>query len=92
MVETDSGSAKKKGGRAGKQRQLGRENDEYLEEETPVERMQRLHTSRMDTRLWTLALRRKGKAGGKRKQLRVELGKDEEGRVDLTRNAPDQKS
>ena len=25
------------GGRAGKQRQLGRENDEYLEEETPVE-------------------------------------------------------
>ena len=32
-----------------------------------------------------------GRAGGKRKQLRVEL-KDEEARVDLTRNAPDEKS
>ena len=30
-------------------------------------------------------------AGGKRKQLRIEL-KDEEARVDLTRNAPDEKS
>ena len=46
-----------KGGRAGKQRQLGREIDEYLEEKTPVEiigeRKQRLRTSRMDTRLRT---------------------------------------
>ena len=32
-----------------------------------------------------------GWAGGKRKQLRIEL-KDEEGQVDLTRNAPDEKS
>ena len=30
-------------------------------------------------------------SGGKRKQLRIEL-KDEEPRVDLTRNAPDEKS
>ena len=59
MLETDSGSGKKKGGRAGKQRQLGRGTDEYLEEKTPVERMQRLRTSRMDTRLWTPAPRRK---------------------------------
>ena len=48
---------KEKGGRAGKQNQLGRGNDEYLEEETPVEiikeRKKRLHTSRMDTRLQT---------------------------------------
>ena len=33
-----------------------------------------------------------GWAGGKRKQLRIELGKDEEARVDLMRNAPDKKS
>ena len=29
---------------------------------------------------------------GKRKQLRIELVKDEEARVNLTRNAPDEKS
>ena len=79
-----------------KQRQLGRGNDEYLEEKTPVEiieeRKQRLRTSRMDTRLRTPALRRKGWAGGKRRQLRIKLGKDEEARVNLTRNAPDEKS
>ena len=34
----------------------------------------------------------KGWVGGKRKQLRIELGKDEEARVDLMRNAPDKKS
>ena len=34
----------------------------------------------------------KGRAGGKRRQLRIELGKDEEARVNLTRNAPDKKS
>ena len=34
--------------------------------------------------------KKKGWAGGKRRQLRVEL-KDEEARVDLTRNAPDEK-
>ena len=45
------------GGTAGKQRQLGRGNDEYLEEKTPVdiieERKQRLRMSMMDTRLGT---------------------------------------
>ena len=68
--------------------------DEYLEEKTPVEiieeRKKRLRTSRMDTRLRTPAPRRKGCAGGKRKQLRIEL-KDEEARVNLMRNAPDEK-
>ena len=33
----------------------------------------------------------KGWAGGKIKQLRNELGNDEEARVDLTRYAPDEK-
>ena len=63
MLETDSGS--------GKKRVVGRENkgnleggtDEYLEEKTPVEiieeRKQRFRTSRMDTRLQTPTLRRK---------------------------------
>ena len=81
----------------------GRENrsnlegeiDDYLEEETSVEtieeREQKLRTSRMDTLLRTPVPRRKGRAGGKRKQLRIEL-KDEEARVNLTRNAPDEKS
>ena len=32
----------------------------------------------------------KGRAGGKRTQLKIER-KDEEARVDLTRNAPDEK-
>ena len=97
MVETDSNFGKKKGGRAGKQRQLGRGTNEYLEEKTPVEiieeRKQRLCTSRMDTRLQAPAPRRKrGGRVGKRKQLRIELGKDEQARVNLTRNAPDKKS
>ena len=81
----------------------GRENkgnlegkiDEYLEEKTPVEiieeREQKLRTSRMDTRLWTPVPRRRRVGGWERKQLRIEL-KDEEARVDLTRNAPDEKS
>ena len=65
------------GGRAGKQSQLGRGTDEYLEEKTPVEiieeRKQRLRTSRMDTRLRTPVLRRKkGGRVRKRKQLRIE--------------------
>ena len=66
-----------------------------LEEKTPVEiieeREQKLRTSRMDTRLWTPVLRRRSMGGWERKQLRIEL-KDEEARVDLTRNAPDEKS
>ena len=35
---------------------------------------------------------KKGWSGGKIKQLRIELGKDEEAQVNLTRNAPDEKS
>ena len=81
MVERESDSEKKRVRGREKQRQLGRGNDEYLEEKTPVEiigeRRQRLRMSR--------------RAGGKRKQLRFEL-KDGEARVNLTRNAPDQKS
>ena len=34
----------------------------------------------------------KGWAGGKSKQLRIELGKDEEARVNMTSSAPDEKS
>ena len=92
MLETDSGSGKKRvGGRENKGNLEGG-TDEYLEENTPVERRQKLHTSRMDTRLWTPVPRRRiGRAGGKRKQLRIELN-DEEARVNLTRNAPDEKS
>ena len=68
------------------------------------ERVQKLRTSRMDTRLRTLASRRKGVGGWEKKttedgenlvaekELRIELGKDEEARVNLTRNAPDEKS
>ena len=58
------------GGRAAKNKgNLEGGTDEYLEEKTPVEfieeRKQRLHTSRMDSRLRTPALRRKrgGKVG-----------------------------
>ena len=32
-----------------------------------------------------------GVGGWERKQLRIELGKDEEARVDLTKNAPDER-
>ena len=96
MLERDSGSGKNRvGGRENKIILEG-EIDEYLEEKAPVEiieeRRQTLRTSRKDTRLQTPAPRRKGWAGGKRKQLRIELGKDEEARVNLTRNAPDEKS
>ena len=44
----------------------------------------------LDYRLWFQE--EKGRVGGKIKQLRIELGKDEEARVNLTRNAPDKKS
>ena len=36
--------------------------------------------------------KKKGWAGGKKKQLRIELGKEEEARVNLTRNAPDKRA
>ena len=59
MLERDSGSGKKRvGGRENKGNLEG-ETDEYLENKTPVERKQRLRTSRMDTRLRTPAPRRK---------------------------------
>ena len=63
MLETDSGSVKKRvGGRENKRNSEG-EIDEYLEEKTPVEiieeRKQRLRTSRMDTRLHAPVPRRK---------------------------------
>ena len=70
MLETDSGSGKKRvGGRENKGNLEG-EIDEYLEEKTPVEiieeRKQRLHTSRMDTRLRTpVSRRRRGGRVGK---------------------------
>ena len=61
--KTGSGSGKKRVGGREKQRQLGRGNDEYLEEKTPVEiieeRKQRLRTSRMDTQLRTPVSRRR---------------------------------
>ena len=96
MVERDSSSGKKRvGGRENKGNLEG-EIDEYLEEKTPVEiieeRKLRLRTSRMDTRLRTPVPRRRRVGGWERKQLRIELGNDEEARVNLTRNAPDEKS
>ena len=81
------------GGRENKGNLEG-EIDEYLEEKTPVdiieEKEQKLRTSKMDTRLWTPVPRRK-RVGGWEK-MRIELDKDEEARVNLTRNAPDEKS
>ena len=72
MVERESDSGKKKGGRAGKNKgSLEGETDEYLGEKTPVEiieeRKQRLHTSRMDTRLRTPVPRRRGVGGWEKK-------------------------
>ena len=72
MLERETNSGKKKGGRAEKQMQLGRGNRRISwREKTPVEiieeRKQRLRTSRMDTRLRTPVPRRKGCVGGKNK-------------------------
>ena len=85
------------GGRENKGNLEG-EIDEYLEER----KKHRLKSLRRESKNfarvgWILnyGLRfrdEKGWAGGKRKQLRIELGKDEEARVNLTRNAPDEKS
>ena len=73
MLETDSDSGKKRvGGRENKGNLEG-EIDEYLEEKTLVEiikkRKQRLHTSRMDTRLRTPVPRRKGGGGWENKTI-----------------------
>ena len=82
------------GGRENKGNLEG-EIDKYLEEKTPVEnieeREKKLRTSRKDTRLRTPVPRRRRVGGWERKQLRIEL-KDEEARVNLMRNAPDEKS
>ena len=104
MVERESDSGKKRGGRAGKTKATWKgKPTNILKRKTPVEIMQRLRTSRMDTRLRTPAPRRKRVGGWEKKnnrglennfiesELRIEL-KYEEARVNLTRNAPDEKS
>ena len=68
MFEKDSGSGKKRVGGRENKGDLEGGTDEYLEEKTPVERKQRLHASRMATRLRTPAPRKKkGWSGGKKK-------------------------
>ena len=71
MVERETDSGKKRvGGRENKGNLEGGTN-EYLEEKTPVEiieaRKQRLHTSRMDTRLRTPVPRRRRMGGWEKK-------------------------
>ena len=95
MVERDSDSGKKRVG--------GRENKGNLDGEPTniLKRKHRLKSLRKESKDFArvgwildygLRLRdEKGRAGGKEKQLRIEL-KDEEARVNLTRNAPDEKS
>ena len=94
LIKKSGSLMKRVGGRENKGTFEG-EIDEYLEEKTPIEiieeRRQRLRTIRMGTRLQAPDPRWK-RVGGKRKQLRIELGKDEEAWVNLTRNAPDKKS
>ena len=93
MVERESDSEKKRVG--------GRENKGNWKGE-PANNLKRKHQlkslrgeSKNFARVgwildYGLRLREeKGWEGGKRKQLRIELGKDEEARVNLTRNAPD---
>ena len=95
MLERDSSSRKKRAG--------GQENKGNLEGEPTniLKKKHRLKSLRKEdkdfTRVgWILdhGLRfrdEEGWVGGKIRQLRIEL-KDEEARVNLTRNAPDQKS
>ena len=82
------------GGRENKGNLEGR-IDGYLEEKTLVEIIdeREQNFARVGWILdYGLRFREEeGWAGGKRKQLRIKL-KDEEARVDLTRNAPDEKS
>ena len=70
-------------------------NDEQ-DENSPVEmiegRPNRFRTNETDGRKRLRLREEKGWEGGKRKQLSIELGKDDEARVNLTRNAPDGKS
>ena len=95
MLETDSGSGKKRVG--------GRKNKGNLEGEPMynLKRKHRLKSLRRESKDFTrvgwildygLRFREEEGVGGwERKQLRIELN-DEEARVDLTRNAPDEKS
>ena len=95
MFERGSGFGKKRVGGRGNKIILEGAIDEYLEEKTPLKSLRK--ESKDFARVgWILdnGLRfqeEEGWEGGKRKQLRIEL-KDEEARVDLTRNAPDEKS
>ena len=94
MLKTDSGSGKKRVG--------GRENKDNLEGESTniLKRKHQLKSLRKENKDfarvgWILnyGLRfwdEKGVGGWERKQVRIELN-DEEARVDLTRNAPDEK-
>ena len=93
MLETDSGSGKKRVG--------GRENKGNLEGEKPMNNFKWKHRWKEYKGFarvgWILDnglqfREEEGWAGGKRKQLRIELGKDEEAQVNLTRNALDKQS
>ena len=96
MLERGSGSGKKKGGRVGKQRSSWKGKPTNI-----LKRKHRLKSLKKENKdfarvEWILNYGlqlgdEKGRAGGKIRQLRIELN-DEEARVDLTRNAPDEKS
>ena len=96
MVERESDSRKKKRWEGGKTKATWKGEPTNI-----LKRKHRLKTMRKESKDfarvgWILdyGLRlqeEKGWAGGKRKQLRIELGNDEEARVNLTKNAPDEK-
>ena len=92
MLERESDSGKKRVG--------ARENNGNLEGEKPMNNFKRKHRMKECKSFaqvgWILDYRlrfreEEGWAGGKRKQLRIELGKEEEARANLMRNAPDEK-
>ena len=87
MFERDSGSGKKRVGGWENKGNLEGETDDYLEEKTPVEiieeREQKLHTSRMDTRLRTPAPRRRRVGRWEKKTTKDDIVK--EPRIDLAK-------
>ena len=93
MVERDSAPGRR-GWEGGKTKETWKEKNPM----NNFKRKHRLKERKSFTRVgwildYGLRLREeKGWEGGKKQQLRIELGNDEEARVDLTRNAPDQKS
>ena len=93
MVERDSDSGMRKGWEGGKTKAAWKGKSTNI-----LKRKHQLKERKGFVRVrwildYGLRLRdKKGWAGGKRKQLRIELGNDEEARVNLTRNAPDEKS